>query len=1059
MTARHPASPDRPAAERDGNYGAPATTAATAPTGTVTALRSAGGVGSPVERPDARAKMAGDFPYATSLHAPGELHGVTVRSDTASADLLGVDTGDAMAVPGAVRVLTLADVPGARRIGLKAADQPVLADGRIRYHGEPIAFAVAETAEAARLMAGAVRPRLRPRPALLDPLAALLPDAPRLGPDGNLVHELRLRRGTARGPVAVRHRWHTGRQDAAFLAPEAGLAVPDTDGGVTLRVATQDLHADRAQIAAALALPPDLVRVELAGVGGAFGGREDITLHVHLCLAARLTGRPVRAVYSRPESLAAHPHRHPCVLDYELTAEPDGTFVSLSAELCFDGGPYASTSMPVTRIGHHFAAGPYRFAAVQITSRAVRTNNPVSGALRGFGATQACFGLESTIDLLARRLGTDPVPLRWRNLLAAGEPLAVSGQRLDGVAPPREVLDACLSVPMPHAPVAAGLRRGVGVAVGVKSAGLGDGRADPAGIVLRATREGVLVSSAAPEVGQGIGAVLAQIVREHLGDVPVRAAPVTSALPVSGASKASRQTMASGGAAHIAARQLRVRLLKLVADRGGEYPPGGGPLSVLAEGEEVVVEARNDGVPTRPADPVTGEGTPHPAFQLTAHRAVVDVDPVLGTARLVQLVTAQDVGRAVNRVLCAGQLAGGSVQGAGFALTEEIEVDAEGRSLTGGFGDYLLPAATDAAEIVPVLLEHPHPRLAFGAKGLGEGPLISSPAAVAAALRDATGRVIDRVPARLCDIAVRPQSPSGHGEEPYGHADAQTRHKEGDASDVRPRGASPRRADSRDGTGVWLRPATLAEALQMHADHPDALVLAGGTGLQPLLNSGALRPSRVLDLGSLTDGRMIRAVGDGHLLLGPAVTVAAAADGTLAPVLADVVTGFATPAVRRRATLVGNICHRRGPRDLAAVLLALDARLSTGLPDAGELGPALPFTGAPPAGLVTGLAVTLPHRFAYRRLAVREHTAPTLLALAVSELPDGTRVVCAGTAVAAPGPVTVPVPDGDYGDFASRVVRAVPLQAVPQADRAHLRAALAELSRRCHDALRAGGGR
>ncbi|OHV46556.1 molybdopterin cofactor-binding domain-containing protein [Pseudofrankia sp. BMG5.36] len=728
-----------------------------------------------------------------AVTAPAELYGVTVRSPVARAELLGVDAAAALAVPGAMRVIIAADVPGARLVGVKVRDQPVFAEGEVRHHGEPIAFAVATTPWAARRMAALVRPLLRPLPPLVDPLAALAPGAPAVVPAGhphaapggdvhgahaadgavspNVIFRRRLRHGDgARGPVAVRARWRTGRQDPAFLAPEAGLAVPDGRGGVRLWVATQDLHHDRDQIAAALGVPPEAVRVELAGVGGAFGGREDMTLHIHLCLAAVLTGAPVRAVYGRAESFQAHPSRHPAIMDYELTARPDGTFVSLRAGIVLDGGPYASTSTPVVGIVHFFAAGPYQVPNVDVTTTAVRTNNPVAGAMRGFGATQASFGIESTVDLLARELGVDPVDLRRRNLLVPGEPLATSGQPLVGTAGPAEVLAACLATPMPARPVAPGRRRGVGVALGIKSAGLGDGRPDSAGIVLRADRDGVTIVSAAPEVGQGIGTALRQIVQEQLGPVPLRAEAPSTDAPVSGGSKASRQTMASGGAAAAAASRLLAELTTRAHAHGlpcwpaaggpdGRWPATGPLTDLLAAvlGDETVEVRESYTLPaTEPVNPATGRGDIHITFQLTAHRAVVDVDPELGTAELVQLVGAQDVGRAVNPTQLAGQLVGGAAQGAGLALTEEIRVDADGVATAAGFADYLVPTALDVPEIVPVVIEHPDDRLPHGIRGVGEGSLASSPAAVAAALRAASGRPVAAVPAAPADLLAEP---------------------------------------------------------------------------------------------------------------------------------------------------------------------------------------------------------------------------------------------------------------------------------------------------------------
>jgi CO/xanthine dehydrogenase Mo-binding subunit len=708
----------------------------------------AAGIGAPAVRPDAEEKAWGRFDYAGARAVPGELFGVTVRSPLASARLDGMDVAAAMAVPGARRVVTAADVPGARQVGLKVADQPVLALDRVRYAGEPVAFVVAASQESARLMAAALRPVLVATPALLDPERALDPDAPLVGPAGNLVSALRLTRGSgARGPVGVRATWRTGRQDAAFLAPEAGVAVPHPDGTVELRVATQDVHEDRRQVAAVLGWAPERVLVRLAGVGGAFGGREDLTLQAHLALAAVLTGAPVRAVYSRGESFLAHPSRHPSRLTYELTAGRDGVFVSLVADLLLDGGAYASTSMPITKILHYFAAGAYRFPSLDVGTRSVYTNNPVAGALRGFGATQACFGIESTVDLMAAELGMDPVDLRRRNLIRAGGPVATSGQRLVGTADPVAVLEACVGVALPGRPPAgrpAHLRRGVGYAVGFKSAGLGDGRADPASLHLVLDEDGVVIHSAAPEVGQGIVAVLTRVVSQVLPGIRVRLAPADTTMAVAGASKASRQTMASGGAAYAAALDLLGRLQELAA-QGGHDEWSSVPLQELLAGRVLRADARNDGPSTVEAD-AAGRGDVTKAFQLTAHRAVVDVDVELGTARLVQLVAAQDVGRAVDPAGAHGQLAGGTVQGAGFALLEEILLDGDGTPTTTGFGDYLLPLADDVPDVVTVLVEHPDERLAFGAKGLGEGPLVSSPAAVAAALRAATGRVVPGIP-------------------------------------------------------------------------------------------------------------------------------------------------------------------------------------------------------------------------------------------------------------------------------------------------------------------------
>ncbi|WP_435748122.1 xanthine dehydrogenase family protein molybdopterin-binding subunit [Nocardioides sp. SYSU DS0663] len=683
-------------------------------------------IGSVAVRADVLDKLLGDHRFATQEHAEGELHLSTVRSPCASARIDALHLEEARAVPGAVTVLTGRDVPG-RRLGSKVQDQPVLADQVVRHHGEAMALVVAETPAAARRMAARVRAELSPLPVLLDPARALDPGAPVVGPEGNLVARHRTARGSAvRRPddVVVRCHWRTGRQDAAFLAPEAGVAVPRADGSVLLTLATQDLHADHAQVVRALGLAPHELELAHSGIGGAFGGREDISLQAHLVLAARTTGRPVRAAYSRAESLLAHPSRHPVTSDVELVARPDGRFVSLRVRTLVDGGAYALTSTPVSAIVHDFSAGLYVFEEVDVETTAVHTHHPPAGAMRGFGATQACFLIESTVDAMARRLGRDPVALRRQNLLRPGEPLALTGQPYVGSADPRDVLDALEAVPRTARPVPASHRRGAGVALGIKSAGLGHGRPDPATVAVTLTADEVVVESAAADVGQGVTEVLRRVVGECLPGRPVRVVATTTAGPTAGGSKASRQTMASGGAAYLAAQEVR-RLL----DRRST------PL-----GEETIRHVvTHDG-------PDTGPDRPHKAFQVVAHRAEVDVDEVTGRVRVARVVAVQDCGRAIDPVAVEGQLVGGTVQGVGFALHEERRLDADGRQLTTGYGDYLLPLAHDVPEVLAVALEHPHPDLVLGAKGIGEGPLVSSPAAVAAAVRDATGAAVEAIP-------------------------------------------------------------------------------------------------------------------------------------------------------------------------------------------------------------------------------------------------------------------------------------------------------------------------
>jgi CO/xanthine dehydrogenase Mo-binding subunit len=686
------------------------------------------GVGHRAPRVDAAAKLTGHFRYATQEHVAGQLYARTVRSVVASARIERLDTTTAMRVPGAVTVLTGADVPG-RRLGSKVADQPVLADGVVRHFGEAVAIVVAESDSAARAMAASIDVVYVEMSALLDPEHALDAGAPQVGPEGNLIAAHRTRRGHQRGDVAVAAQWATGRQDAAFLAPETAVAVPHPDGTIHLTLATQDVHSDHAQVTRALGMDSTRLVIHNSGIGGAFGGREDITLQAHLVLAALRTGRPVRMAYSRAESLLGHPSRHPMTSSVELTCRPDGEFVSLTVRTVLDGGAYASTSAPVSAIVHDFSAGMYRFAAVDVETSVVYTNNPPAGAMRGFGATQACFLIESTVDAVAAVLGRDPGELRRQNLVRVEEPLAITGQPLLGCADPRVVLDAAMAVPQPVG-AGPGYQRGTGIALGIKSAGLGHGKPDPATVGVTLSATGVTVESAAAEVGQGVTEMLRRIVGAQLPGLPVEVHAMPTTFPPSGGSKASRQTMASGGAAYRAAVQVR---------READQRFGAGWTAADLGSHLIRHEVTYDG-------PMTSKSRPHKAFQVTAHRVSVDVDVVTGRIEVAQAVCAQDCGRAVDPVGVREQLIGGTVQGIGFALWEERIIDDAGKQTTTGFGDYLIPTAVDVPDVRAVILEVPHPDLVMGAKGIGEGPLVSSPAAVAAAVRSAAGGAVARIP-------------------------------------------------------------------------------------------------------------------------------------------------------------------------------------------------------------------------------------------------------------------------------------------------------------------------
>ena len=759
-------------------------------TTTVGERTRAPGIGESAPRPDGVPKVTGDFAFSSDLWHDRMLWGGTLRASHPSARISSIDVARAVATTGVHAVLTHADVPGMATGGLEHRDQPVLAGDEVRYEGEPVAIVAADHPETVRRALDAIVVEYEVTESLVDP--SLAEAATPIHPDGNLIRRIHLRHGdpsAARrdGLVTVEGTYEVGMQDQAFLGPESGLAVPADDGGVDLFVATQWLHADRDQVADCLGLDPDRVRVTLAGVGGAFGAREDLSLHVHLCMLALYTGRPVKMVYSRQESFHGHVHRHPARMWYRHHAEPDGTLVRVEARLLLDGGAYASSSGAVIANATCFAAGPYRVPSADIDGVVVRTNNPPCGAMRGFGAVQTCMAHEAQMDRLAAALGMDPIDLRLKNALAPGDRL-ITGQVLTGTLPVAEVIRTCAEHPSAAVwsdepmtrPGGAGrtadaghVVRGEALAVGFKNLMFSEGFDDSSAARCE-LRDGVVtITSACAEVGQGFVTLAVQIAREVLGVDDVLLAPAeTTTIGSAGSTSASRQTWMSGGAVQKACEEVRAALLAQVADShdvpvddlvlvDGRVASLSGSLSVdLAEAsvQPLSADVVHRHAPTSPLD-ADGQGDAHVSFAVSAHRAIVDVDPDLGLVRVVELTTSQDVGRVLNPLQAVGQLEGGAAQGVGLAVMEEVLVS-DGRIRNASFTDYLVPTALDMPPVeIALLIEQPEPGAPFGAKGIGEPPCISSTAAVVAALRDATGLELARVPVRPVDIALGGDAP------------------------------------------------------------------------------------------------------------------------------------------------------------------------------------------------------------------------------------------------------------------------------------------------------------
>ncbi len=784
------------------------------PNGTPTKItqgsQTKGGIGESTLRPDGTLKVTGEFAYSSDMWHEDMLWGQILRSTVAHAEIVSIDTSEALATPGVYAVLTYDDLPtDVKNYGLEIQDTPVLAHGKVRHHGEPVAIVAADHPETARRAAAKIRVDYRELPVITDEASATAPDAILVHenrddhhaghvPHPNIVHRQPIVRGDVaqareRADVIVEGEYTFGMQDQAFLGPESGLAVPEEDGGVHLYIATQWLHSDLRQIAPVLGLPEDKVRMTLSGVGGAFGGREDLSMQIHACLLALRTGKPVKIVYNRFESFFGHVHRHPAKLYYEHGATKDGKLTHMKCRIVLDGGAYASASPAVVGNASSLSVGPYVIDDVDIEAIALYTNNPPCGAMRGFGAVQACFAYEAQMDKLAKRLGMDPVEFRQLNAMEQGT-LMPTGQPVDSPAPVAELLRRVKAMPMPperqwessegadlrelpgglsNTTHGEGVVRGVGYAVGIKNVGFSEGFDDYSTAKVRMEVVGgepvATVHTAMAEVGQGGVTVHAQIARTELGVTQVTIHPANTRVGSAGSTSASRQTYVTGGAVKNACELVREKVLETGRRKFGSYHPAWATAELLLEGGKVVTDGGEvladlvdvlgeDAVeveeewrhrPTEPFDLRTGQGNGHVQYSFAAHRAVVEVDTELGLVKVIELACAQDVGKALNPLSVLGQIQGGTVQGLGVAVMEEIIVDPKTAKVKNpSFTDYLIPTILDTPTIPVDVLELADEHAPYGLRGVGEAPTLSSTPAVLAAIRNATGLELNRTPVR-----------------------------------------------------------------------------------------------------------------------------------------------------------------------------------------------------------------------------------------------------------------------------------------------------------------------
>jgi len=722
-------------------------------------------IGQSLPRIDAWEKVTGQARYPGDFSMPGMLHAKVVWSEYPHARVRRIDTSKAEALPGVVKVITYRDVP-VNEYGISIKDQPVLiAEGdKVRWVGDRIAIVVAETEEIAEQARRLVGVDYEPLPVVTDPREAMKSGAPLVHDergDTNILHHFRIRKGDievgfAQADVIIEGYYITPHVEHAYLQPEAGLGYIDEQGRVTVIAAAQWPHDDLHQIAHMLNLPEDQLREIVPAVGGAFGGREDMYIQHLLALCAYVVRRPVKMVFSREESVMRTGKRHPFYLRHRWGATRDGKLTAVEIEGISDAGAYASTSVAVLANATSFFAGPYVIPHAKIDGYTVYTNNAVTMAMRGFGATQPPVAYEQQMDKLAEKLGMDPVELRLKNLFEEGS-IAVTGNRMPpGVGIKETLRQAALAAgwreenghwlkPDLGPPSAPHKRRGIGVACAYKNVGYSFGFDDKttARVELTLAESGAIhrarIRVGASDVGEGVHTALAQIAAEALG-VPlnrVEIAPLdTAEVPDAGSSSASRHVYISGNAVLRACQEAKAKLQEVLRAETGER-------HIEAEYTYRGRSAR----PTSPYDPETGQCDPHISYGYATQIALVEVDTETGVVDVLKLWAAHDVGQAVNPDMVVGQVGGGVHMGLGYALMEEF-IQQEGLVRTRNFAEYQIPTILDMPrEIVPIIVEVADPTGPYGAKGLGEMTTLPTAPAILNAIHDATGIWLDRLPA------------------------------------------------------------------------------------------------------------------------------------------------------------------------------------------------------------------------------------------------------------------------------------------------------------------------
>jgi len=711
-------------------------------------------VGQRFRRPDAPDKVKGSARYVEDLDFAGSLVGGVLRSPHAHARIARLDVSRARNIPGVRAVLTAKDVPGKNLIPMIQPDWPVLAERFVRHVGEGVALVAADDGEALARAFEAVSVEYEVLDALLDMERALAA--------GEVMAHWKVRRGEAavalsrHDIVVVEGTYRTPYQEHAYIEANGMVAMPDGLGGVVVHGSMQCPFYVQKAVASALGCDLNQARIVQAVTGGGFGGKEDAPSApgAQAALLAMATGRPVRLILSREEDMAVMSKRHPARIDVRLGATREGHLFAAEVDYLLDGGAYATLSPVVLFRGTVHACGPYRVPNVRVDARVVRTHKVPCGAFRGFGEPQVVFAFESAIDVLAERLGMDPLELRGRNALGEGDE-TITGQVLRSSVGFREVLHKVAEAADWNrkrelfARDTGPVRRGIGLAACHYGVGLGamGKHLNPAGASVVVAADGsVTVAVGTTEIGQGMVTVLTQIAAEALGCPPelVRVVePDTSRVPDSGPTVASRTTVMSGNAIRDAAAKIREAMEPVIADSGLEWRDA----VALCVRQQVGLAAHGWAVPPETTfDLGTGQGDAYVCYSWSANIVEVEVDTETGETRVLRVHSGHDVGRVINPTTGEGQVEGGVVQGIGYALVEEHALEG-GRILNDQFSTYIIPTSLDTPEIRSILVEHPFAWGPYGAKGLGETPIIAVAPAVTAAIAHATGARLNEIPA------------------------------------------------------------------------------------------------------------------------------------------------------------------------------------------------------------------------------------------------------------------------------------------------------------------------